>query len=131
MNRKKTQRLYCEEGLAVRRRRSRRRIAVARTPIPRPEGPNRRWSTDFVQDQLASGRRFRVLTIIDDVTKECLAAGKQLQVIGIFDGVFHDKVRVGRGAGVVVAKRILDSQSSGYGYLALAEGSSAALTGTC
>jgi hypothetical protein len=74
MNRKKTQRLYGEEGLAVRRRRSRRRIAVARTPIPRPEGPNSRWSTDFVHDQLANGRRVRVLTIIDDVTKECLAA---------------------------------------------------------
>ena len=74
VNRKKTQRLYGEEGLAVRRRRSRRRIAVARTPIPRPDGPNSRWSTDFVHDQLANGRRFRVLTIIDDVTRECLAA---------------------------------------------------------
>ena len=74
MNRKKTQRLYGEEGLAVRRRRSRRRIAVARTPIPKPDGPNSRWSTDFVHDQLANGRRFRVLTIIDDVTRECLAA---------------------------------------------------------
>jgi putative transposase len=74
MNRKKPQRLYGEEGLAVRRRRSRRRNAVARTPIPRPEGPNSRWSTDFVHDRLANGRRFRVLTIIDDVTKECLAA---------------------------------------------------------
>ncbi len=74
MNRKKTQRLYGEEGLAVRRRTSRRRIAVARTPIPKPKGPNSRWSTDFVHDQLANGRRFRVLTIIDDVTRECLAA---------------------------------------------------------
>ena len=69
VNRKKTQRLYREEGLAVRRRRSRRRIAVARTPIPKPAGPNSRWSTDFVHDQLADGRPFRVLTIIDDVTK--------------------------------------------------------------
>jgi putative transposase len=55
MNRKKTQRLYGEEGLAVRRRRSRRRIAVARTPIPRPDSANSRWSTDFVHDQLANG----------------------------------------------------------------------------
>lgn len=74
VNRKRTQRLYREEGLAVRRRRSRRRIAVARTPIPRPDGPNSRWSLDFMHDQLANGRRFRVLNIIDDVTKECLAA---------------------------------------------------------
>ena len=74
MNRKKTPRLYGEEGLAVRRRKSRRRIAVARTPIPAPDGPNSRWSMDFVHDQLAGGRRFRVLNIVDDVTKECLAA---------------------------------------------------------
>ena len=74
LNRKKTRRLYREEGLAVRRRKSRRRIAVARTPIPAPEGPNSRWSVDFVHDQLAMGRRFRVLNTIDDVTKECLAA---------------------------------------------------------
>jgi transposase InsO family protein len=74
VNRKKAQRLYGEEGLAVRRRRSRRRIAVARTPIPSPSGPDSRWSTDFVHDQLANGRRFRLLTIIDDVTGECLAA---------------------------------------------------------
>lgn len=74
VNRKKTQRIYRSDGLTVRRRKCRRRIAVARTPIPRPEGPNSRWSLDFVHDQLAWGRRFRVLTIIDDVTKECLAA---------------------------------------------------------
>jgi putative transposase len=82
LNRKKTQRLYGEEGLAVRRRRSRHRIAVARTPIPRPDGPNSRWSTDFVHDQLANGRRFRVLTIIDDVTKECLAAVPETSLSG-------------------------------------------------
>lgn len=58
----------------MRRRKSRRRTAVARAPIPKTDGPNSRWSTDFVQDQLANGRRFRVLTIIDDVTKACLAA---------------------------------------------------------
>lgn len=55
---------------------------MARTPIPRPEGPNRRWSTDFVHDQLACGRRFRVLTIIDDVTKECLAAVPDISLTG-------------------------------------------------
>jgi transposase InsO family protein len=47
---------------------------VARTSIPAPEGPNSRWSVDFVHDQVAMGRRFRVLNIIDDETKECLAA---------------------------------------------------------
>ena len=82
MNRKKTQRLYREEGLTVRRRKSRRRIAVARTPIPLATGPNSRWSVDFVHDQLADGRRFRVLNVIDDVTKECLAAVPDTSISG-------------------------------------------------
>jgi hypothetical protein len=37
-------------------------------------GPNARWSLDFVYDQFANGRRFRVLNIVDDITKECLGA---------------------------------------------------------
>jgi putative transposase len=96
VNRKKTQRLYREEGLAVRRRRSRRRIAVARTPIPLPDGPNSRWSVDFVHDQLACGRRFRVLNVIDDVTKECLAAVADTSLSG---------ARVVREMATLIAKR--------------------------
>lgn len=38
-----------------------------------PQGPNQRWSLDFVADQLTSGRRFRILTVVDDFTKEALA----------------------------------------------------------
>lgn len=82
VNRKKTQRLYREEGLTVRRRKSRRRIALPRTPIPLAIGPNSRWSVDFVHDQLANGRRFRVLNVIDDVTKECLAAIPDTSISG-------------------------------------------------
>ena len=70
-NRKKTQRLYREENLAVRRRRNRRRAIGARAPAPVLALPNQRWSLDFVHQQLASDRRFRVLNIVDDVTREC------------------------------------------------------------
>ena len=73
INRKKTQRLYREEGLAVRRRHSRRRAVGTRAPAPVLALPNQRWSLDFVQDQMASGRRFRVLDVVDDMTRECLA----------------------------------------------------------
>jgi hypothetical protein len=38
-----------------------------------PQGANQRWSLDFVSDVLADGRRFRVLVIVDDFTRECLA----------------------------------------------------------
>jgi transposase InsO family protein len=44
--------------------------------------PNQRWSLDFVHDQMASGRRFRVLNIVDDVTRECLAAVPDTSISG-------------------------------------------------
>lgn len=67
-------RLYREEGLMVRKRKSRRRAAGLRAPIPVEAKPNARWSLDFEHDQMANGRRFRVLNITDDVTHECLGA---------------------------------------------------------
>ena len=66
-------RLYREEGLAVRKRRSRRKAVGTRAPILVEAKPNARWSLDFVHDHLACGRRFRILNIVDDVTRECLA----------------------------------------------------------
>ena len=74
VNRKKTQRLYREEGLMVRKRRGRKRATGSRARILTEARPNARWSVDFVHDQLSGGRRFRILNVIDDVTKECLAA---------------------------------------------------------
>ena len=68
-NRKLTQRIYREEGLHVRRR-TRKRIAVARAPLTPPTGPNERWSMDFVSDALGDGRKFRSLTLVDDFTRE-------------------------------------------------------------
>ena len=82
VNRKKTQRLYTEEGLTVRKRRSRRRAVGARAAPPVLALPNQRWSLDFVHDQLASGRRFRVLNVVDDVTRECLAAVPDTSICG-------------------------------------------------
>ena len=82
INRKKTQRLYQEEGLAVRRRRSRKRAVGTRAPAPVLALSNERWSLDFVHDQMASGRRLRVLNVVDDVTRECLAAVPDTSISG-------------------------------------------------
>jgi putative transposase len=73
MNKKKLFRLYREEGLAVRRRRGRKRATGTRAPMAVPDGPNQRWSLDFVADSLSWGRRFRILCIVDDFTREALA----------------------------------------------------------
>jgi putative transposase len=58
----------------VRKRGGRKRALGMQAPIPVPLRPNERWSLDFVSDQLASGRRFRILAIFDDCSRECLAA---------------------------------------------------------
>ena len=58
----------------MRQRRARRNAVSTRAPILVAAKPNARWSTDFVHDQFANGRRFRDLNIVDDVTKECLGA---------------------------------------------------------
>src|SRR5690606_1916530 len=73
MNHKKLLRLYREEQLAVRRRSGRKRALGTRAPMVVPEGPNQCWSMDFVSDALSDGRRFRILTVVDNFTRECLA----------------------------------------------------------
>ena len=73
MNHKKLRRLYREERLQVRRRGGRKRALGTRAPIAIPQGANQRWSLDFLSDALAEGRRFRILAIVDDFTRECLA----------------------------------------------------------
>jgi putative transposase len=73
LNHKKLFRLYREERLTVRRRGGRKRALGTRAPMTVPQGPNQRWSLDFVADQLIDGRRFRVLVVVDDFTRECLA----------------------------------------------------------
>jgi putative transposase len=73
VNRKRVQRLYREEKPMVRRRGGRNRALGARRPLEPPRGPNQRWSLDFVSDRLTDGRRFRILAVVDDFTRECLA----------------------------------------------------------
>jgi putative transposase len=71
-----------KKGLTVRRRKGRKRAVGARMPPPVLALPNQRWSLDFVHDQLVTGRRFRVLNIVDDVTRECLAAVPDTSISG-------------------------------------------------
>ena len=73
LNHKKLYRLYREERLMVRKRGGRKRALGTRAPMAIPQGPNQRWSLDFVSDALACSRRFRILTVVDDFSRECLA----------------------------------------------------------
>jgi len=82
VNHKKAYRIYTEEDLKVRRKRKKIRSRVRMAPLPLPSRPNERWSMDFMQDCLADGRRFRVLTIVDDFTRECPAIEVDTSVPG-------------------------------------------------
>jgi putative transposase len=72
VNHKKVYRVYREAGLLIRRRRRKR---LLRTGFVRPvvTGANQEWALDFVHDAAESGRKFRVLSVIDVYTRECLA----------------------------------------------------------
>jgi putative transposase len=72
VNLKRIYRLYRQEALAVRRRGRRRRV-VRSAVVTVPRAINERWSLDFVLDVLEDGRRFRILTVVDDFTRACLA----------------------------------------------------------
>ena len=73
VNHKRVLRLYRQEGLALRRRKRKRYPARVRQPLARPSAPGQHWSMDFVRDTLADGRVIRMLTVVDDYSRQCLA----------------------------------------------------------
>ncbi len=72
VNHKRVHRIYREEGLAMRRKETKRLRAIARTPLERPTRANQVWTMDFTKDRLASGRNFRTLNLMDGYTREAL-----------------------------------------------------------
>ena len=71
VNRKRVRRLYRLDGLQLRMRvRRRKHIALHRGPAPTPAGPTERWSMDVVHDTLADGRPFRILTVVDNWSRQ-------------------------------------------------------------
>ena len=83
MNHKKLRRIYAEEKLQVRRRGGRKRALGTRRPMKVPNGPNQRWSLDFVSDAFTDGRRFRILTVVDDFTKENVVLVPDTSISGL------------------------------------------------
>ncbi|MQY44323.1 IS3 family transposase [Epibacterium sp. SM1969] len=72
VNHKKVRRIYIEETLQVPHRGGRKRALGTRKPMVVPDGPNQRWSLNFVSDALADARRFRILAVVDDFNREDL-----------------------------------------------------------
>jgi putative transposase len=83
MNQKKLRRLYREEKLQVRKRGGRKRALGTRRPMLLPSRTNERWSLDFVSDAFTDGRRFRILAVVDDFSRECLALVADTSLSGL------------------------------------------------
>jgi putative transposase len=96
VNHKKLRRLYREERLQVRRRGGRKRALGTRAPMALPQGPNQRWSLDFASDAFTDGRRFRILAVVDDFTRECVCLVADTSLSGL---------RVARELDAVIAAR--------------------------
>ena len=96
MNQKKLRRLYREENLQVRKRGGRKRALGTRRPMVLPSCANERWSLDFVSDALTDGRKFRVLVVVDDYSRECLTLMTDTSLSGL---------RVARELTALIARR--------------------------
>jgi len=98
VNRKRVYRLYREEGLCMKRQKPRRhRSSATRIPPLTAGRVNESWSMDFMADELFDGRRFRLLTIVDDFTRESLAIEVGQRLTGDRVAEVLDRIRRGRG----------------------------------
>jgi len=83
--------------LQVRTKQRKKRVSQPRVKLPLPAAPNEHWSMDFIQDSLEDGRKFRILTVVDQFSRECpiLAAGSSLSGRKVVE--YLERVRDTRG----------------------------------
>lgn len=91
------------ERLGVRRRGGRKRALGTRASMVLPQGPNQRWSLDFVSGALGCGRRFRLLAVVDDLTRKFLALVADTSLSGLRVGRELDRIVVQRGSPAMIA----------------------------
>lgn len=96
-NHKRIGRIYRELGLQMHKRRKSRKITRPKMLLEVPSRPNQLWAMDFVMDEFASGRRFRVLTIKDLCTHEALALYVDVSITGERVAEALDRLKLSRG----------------------------------
>lgn len=97
VNRKKVQRIYREEKLQVRRRRRKRAQRRVMRPLAVPSRLNERWSMDFMSDQVVTGRRLRILNIVDDYSRESVGLHVAFSIGGRDVATVLEEIVVTRG----------------------------------
>ena len=130
INHKKVYRLYREEGLQVKKRKGRKRAVGTRTLLRKGSRVNQCWALDFVSDSFMDGRRFRILTVIDEYSRECLTlvadtsiSGHRLarELTGLIDERGTAEIIVSDNGTEMTSKAILEWQSThqvGWHYIA-------------
>ncbi len=103
VNHKRVYRLYRLEGVGLRLKQRRKRVSSVRVVPPQATKPNERWAMDFMTDSLYDGRRFRVLTLVDTVTRECPAIEVGQSLTGQRVVTVLNRLRVARGLPNVIA----------------------------
>jgi putative transposase len=96
-NHKRTERIYQEQGLAIKLRRRKKRASATRLKLPEASRPNERWSMDFMQAVLWNGRRFRMLCVVDQFTKECPVIEVDTSITGLRVSRVLEWLQVTRG----------------------------------
>jgi len=98
INKKRVWRLYRLDGLQLRMKTKRRkRISLQRGHVPPATGPNQHWSMDFVHDQMLDGRKFRILAVIDQWSRECVSLEPGFRLTGRCVGHALDQAAIARG----------------------------------
>lgn len=82
-NHKRTERIYREESLSIRCRKRKKTTSELRIQVPDAERPNQQWAMDFMSDALFNGRKIRLLTLIDEYSRECLAIEVDTSINGV------------------------------------------------
>lgn len=130
INHKKVYRLYREEGLNVKQRKGRKRAIGTRTPLRKATRLNQCWALDFVSDSFMDGRRFRILTVIDEYSRECLALVADTSISGhrlareltcLMEGRGSPEIIVSDNGTEMTSKAILEWQGkhqAGWHYIA-------------
>ncbi len=123
VNAKRIYRIYTEEGLTVRTKHRTKAASRVRVPQPRATAPNQRWSMDFMSERVADGRWFRILTVVDQFTRECLCLVADQSLTGKQVAAALEPVVMHRGAprsitvdnGSEFASRVMDAWAYGHG----------------
>lgn len=96
-NHKRTERIYAEEGLAIRRKKRKKRMPFLRVPLREATVPHETWSMDFVHDSCINGTRIRVMTVVDDFTRSCPGLLTQSSIPGRRVTAFLDQQAIIHG----------------------------------